>query len=96
MNSSNNNTYLKVNGSNNGGPTMKGNIGPAIKKNDTLSKDNKKIQKLAEEFDIDNVIPKDEQKNEVSQNFEPNDSMHSFELSIKNYDIDSNIASSER
>jgi hypothetical protein len=43
---------------------MKGNIGPLIKKNDTFlnqSNDKKQeLKKLAEEFDIDNVIPKDE------------------------------------
>ena len=41
---------------------------------------------MAEEFDIDNVIPKIDQKDKAS---EINDasSMKSFELSAKNYDI---------
>ena len=41
---------------------MKGNIGPAIKKPDEdLSINQKELfQKMAEEFDIDNVIPKAE------------------------------------
>ena len=42
-----NNGLLRANGSNNGGPTMKGNIGPLIKKNDTfLNQTNDKKQEL--------------------------------------------------
>jgi len=83
----------------NGGPTMKGNIGPSMKKNvnvDDVTAIQKKIfSKMAEEFDIDNVIPKNEQKNSVPKDFEPNSSMQSFDLSIKNYEIESNYNSSE-
>ena len=43
---------------------MKGNIGPSMKKNvnvDDATANQKKIfSKMAEEFDIDNVIPKNE------------------------------------
>lgn len=48
---------------------------------------------MAEEFDIDNVIPKNEQKNSIPKDFEPNNSMQSFDLSIKNYEIESNFDS---
>lgn len=48
----------------NGGPTMKGNIGPSMKKNlninDATASDKKNFSKMALEFDIDNVIPKNE------------------------------------
>ena len=46
------------------GPTMKGNIGPNIKKTpDEMSLNQKNLfDKMAEEFDIDNVIPRNEQK----------------------------------
>lgn len=81
------------NGSSNAGPTMKGNIGPQVKKNETTQNQN---SKLAEEYDIDNIIPKDEQKNEVSQNFEPDDSMQSFDMSIKNMEFNYDIESSDR
>lgn len=78
---------------------MKGNIGPSMKKNvnvDDATANQKKIfSKMAEEFDIDNVIPKNEQKNSVPKDFEPNSSMQSFDLSIKNYEIESNYNSSE-
>jgi hypothetical protein len=43
------------------------------------------FQKMAEEFDIDNVIPKIDQKDKASENDEAS-SMKSFELSAKNYD----------
>jgi len=45
-----------------GGPKMKGNIGPSIKNIDTNALPNDRLKafsKLAEEFDIDNIIPKD-------------------------------------
>ena len=51
---------------------------------------------MAEDFDIDNIIPKDEQTKQASNKLEPNDSMKSFDLSIKNYDIESNIDSSSK
>lgn len=58
---------------------MKGNIGPSMKKNvhvDDATNNQKKIfSKMAEEFDIDNVIPKNEQKNSIPKDFEPNNSM---------------------
>ena len=41
---------------------------------------------MAEEFDIDNVIPKIDQKEKASENMDAS-SMKSFELSAKNYDI---------
>ena len=76
---------------------MKGNIGPSMKKNvhvDDASATQKKIfSKMAEDFDIDNVIPKNEQKNSIPKDFEPNNSMQSFDLSIKNYELESNFDS---
>lgn len=47
---------------------------------------------MAKEFDIDNIIPRVDQpeNNGKSYNLEPIDSMKSFNLSIKNYDIESN------
>jgi uncharacterized protein YozE (UPF0346 family) len=78
-----------------GGPTMKGNIFPTSKSGiDIGSKEKENLNKLAEELFIDNVIPKEDQKNEVSQNFEPDNSMVSFDLSIKNYEIDSHLSNS--
>ena len=41
---------------------------------------------MAEEFDIDNVIPKVDQKDKASENLDAS-SIKSFELSAKNYDI---------
>jgi hypothetical protein len=69
---------------------MKGNIGPTNKSQfvDPLKGNAQKqlFQKMAEEFDIDNVIPKIDQKDKAS---EINDasSMKSFELSGRNYDL---------
>jgi hypothetical protein len=51
-----------------GGPTMKGNIEPVKKGFWNPSITNGFNKKLAEEFDIDNVIPKDDQKEKVSDN----------------------------
>jgi hypothetical protein len=48
---------------------------------------------LAEEFDIDNVIPLDEQKNAPSQ-YAKNNETQSFDLSINEYEIESNNGSS--
>ena len=75
-------------GPSNGGPTMKGNIGPTranvIDKN-AVSKNQKDLfSRMAEEFDIDNVIP--ERKEQASHQIES--SMHSFDLSIKNEELD--------
>ena len=47
---------------------MKGNIGPSIKKNDQEMSQNL-FNKMAEEFDIDNVIPKNEQKQSIPKDF---------------------------
>jgi len=58
---------------------MKGNIGPSMKKNvhvdDATATQKKTYAKMAEEFDIDKVIPKNEQKNSLPKDFEPNNSM---------------------
>lgn len=48
---------------------------------------------MAEEFDIDNVIPKEEQQNEIVDKLERDNSLGSFDLSL-NYDIESKKASS--
>lgn len=56
---------MDTNGNGSGAPTMKGNIGP-VKKNafidgDEVDQRQKYIfKKMAEEFDIDNVIPQAE------------------------------------
>jgi hypothetical protein len=68
-----------------GGPTMKSNIG-SVKKTVSNLVNNGMIsnfsKRLAEEFDIDNVIPKIDQKNEVSETDPVEiDSMASFQLS---------------
>jgi hypothetical protein len=42
---------------------------------------------MAEEFDIDNVIPKIDQKDKASERNDDASSMKSFELSAKNYDL---------
>lgn len=74
---------------------MKGNIFPTLKNGtDIGSIEKENLNKLAEELFIDNVIAKEDQKNEVSQNFEPDNSMLSFDLSIKNYEIDSHMSNS--
>ena len=88
-----NNLKAVRNNGTNGGPTMKGNIGPTIKK--TVDDDYQKnlFSKLGEEFDIDKVIPKNEQKKQCPKDFEPNVSMQSFDLSIKNYEMESNYSS---
>lgn len=77
---------------------MKGNIGPSIKNIDTNALPNDRLKafsKLAEEFDIDNIIPKDYQKKDQSAGLERRDSAQSFDLSIKNYEMDSNLGYSE-
>lgn len=50
---------------------------------------------MAAEFDIDNVIPKFQQVNDPSEfnMHQKNDSIASFELSIRNYDLDSYTSS---
>lgn len=75
------------------GPTMKGNIGQSIKKGEEISLNQKNLfNKMAEEFDIDNVIPKNEQKKTIPKDFLPDQSMQSFDLSIKDYDMDSDYS----
>jgi len=76
----------------NGGPTMKGNIGPTIKNVDTMTGETKKLfSKLAEAFDIDKVINKEDRKNEVSFNIDHDASVKSFDLSnVHDYEMDSN------
>jgi hypothetical protein len=75
-----------MNGMNEGGPTMKSNIG-SVKKTVSNLVTNGMIsnfsKRLAEEFDIDNVIPKTHQRNEASD-VDPVeiDSMASFQLSL--------------
>lgn len=68
------------NGINDGGPTMKGNIGSVKKVARQTQQTNLQSnfsKRLAEEFDIDNVIPKSDQKDQVSDGNEI-DSMASF------------------
>lgn len=48
---------------------------------------------MAEEFDIDNVIPKEEQQNEINDQMQKDNSLGSFDLSL-NYDLESRKASS--
>ena len=77
---------------------MKGNIGPATKTIDTDGLPNDRLKafsRLAEEFDIDNIIPKDYQTKDQAAGFDPRDSARSFDLSIKNYDLDSSLGYSE-
>lgn len=52
-----------------GGPTMKGNIGAVKKMQNSMGNgfpQNNFSKRLAEELDIDNVIPKDDQKDSAS------------------------------
>ena len=74
-----------LNGVTDGGPTMKGNIGAVKMMQNSVSngfhKNNFSLR-LAEELDIDNVIPKDDQKDQVSVDKGDIDSMASFQLSL--------------
>ena len=77
---------------------MKGNIGPSIKNIDANNLPNEKqkaFSRLAEEFDIDNIIPKDFQKKGPSADVEPRHSDNSFDLSMRNYELESNMGYSE-
>ena len=70
----NGNGYKSVTAQNNegvSGPTMKGNIGPTNKANLMVDVHNNMqrnlFSQMAEEFDIDNVIPKVDQKEKASE-----------------------------
>ena len=73
-------------------PAMKGNIGPTQSKNveatGYTNMQKKLFSKMAEEFDIDKVIPKSLQKVKASHE-DIAYSEGSFNLSIKNEDIES-------
>ena len=69
-----------------GGPTMKGNI-VSVKKQQQSSKQHQMnfSKQLAEELDIDNIIPKGDQKDQASVGDHIEiDSMASFQLSLDN------------
>lgn len=83
-----------------GAPTLMGNIGPnknkylnPVSQMDLDHKQKKLFSKMAEEFDIDKVIPKAHQKNEITNDMDDRQSINSFDLSI-NYDNDSKRPSS--
>jgi hypothetical protein len=79
-------------------PAMKGNIGPTQNKNveatGYTNMQKKLFSKMAEEFDIDKVIPKNLQKVKASHE-DIAYSEGSFNLSIKNEDIESLAHSQE-
>lgn len=83
-----------------GAPTLMGNIGPTknkylnpVAQMDLDHKQKKLFSKMAEEFDIDNVIPKAQQKKEITEGAGAEPSLHSFDLSI-DYEAESRRASS--
>lgn len=77
---------------------MKGNIGPtqknAVESSNYDNNQRKIFSKIAEEFDIDKVIPKNLQKLKISHE-DIAYSEGSFNLSIKNEDIESLAHSQE-
>ena len=89
------NITTKPNG--NGGPTMKGNIGPTLGKtliDGDISNHQKMIfEKMAEEFDIDKVIPKSHQ---MAAAPDKDASERSFELSVDKFEMESNMNTSDR
>jgi hypothetical protein len=84
-----------------GGPSLKGNIGPAKKGgfNGGLDTRQKKLfSKMADEFDIDKVIPKGDQitrLNAEAKHDDLNQSNGSFNLSVQIEDVDSIVQYSQ-
>jgi hypothetical protein len=83
-----------------GAPTLMGNIGPTknkylnpVAQMDLDHKQKKLFSRMAEEFDIDNVIPEAQQKKEITKDAADEHSVGSFDLSI-NYEAESRRASS--
>lgn len=77
-----------------GAPTMKGNIEPIKKGQQSLAAGFQSdfARRLAEEFDIDNVIGKADQKEQASELGDA-DSMASFQLSVNKYNYEINSQS---
>ena len=77
-----------------GAPTMKGNIEPIKRGQQSLAAGFQSdfARRLAEEFDIDNVIEKADQKEEASE-INDLDSMASFQLSVNQYNYEINSQS---
>jgi hypothetical protein len=87
------NKNTETNGISSGAPKMKGNIGPAKKQayidGEEVDQRQKHIlRKMAEEFDIDNVIPQAEQM-AVTPDIPAIKSEKSFDLSMEDYEINS-------
>ena len=83
-----------------GAPTLMGNIGPTknkyldpVSQMDLDHKQRRLFSKMAEEFDIDNVIPKAKQKQDIADGPEAEHSLGSFDLSL-DYEVESRKASS--
>ena len=83
-----------------GAPTLMGNIGPTknkyldpVSQMDLDHKQRRLFSKMAEEFDIDNVIPKAKQKQNIADGPEAEHSLGSFDLSL-DYEVESRKASS--